>query len=200
MADAAPATLGFREFARMCGWKPSYITELKNAGRLVLTEDGRRVRVPESLRLIEDTRDPAKAAVAARHAAARGAVATVIEAPERDAAVDVEGGEEERGVAPSDPLALRRARAAAEREEALLRKALRDEQRELGELLQREDVVATIADVITTLRTNLENLPTTLSASLAAETAEERCRLILATGIEQALEELSRKFRQIGGA
>lgn len=192
--------LGFREFASRFGWKPSYVTELKRAGRLVLTEDGRKVRVAESLQLIEDTRDPAKAGVAARHAAARAAAghASAATAAEPVDADDV--GEGDRFLPSSDPLALRRARAAAEREEALLRKALRDEQRELGELLQREDVVATIADVITTLRTNLENLPTTLSASLAAETAEERCRLILATGIEQALEELSRKFRQIGGA
>ena len=55
-----------------------------------------------------------------------------------------------------------------------------------------------IADAITTLRTGLENLPTTLSASLAAETAEERCRVILANGIEHALEELSRKCSAVG--
>lgn len=201
MADAtAPEILGFRDFARRCGWKASYVTELKNAGRLVLTDDGRRVRVAESLQLIEDTRDPSKAGVAARHAAARGAASpspsTALEAGQGGG----EDGEDRPPVAYNDPLALRRARAQAEREEAALRKALREEQQELGELLQRDDVMAVIADAITNLRTSLENLPTTLSASLAAEPAEERCRVILANGIEHALDELSRKCRQIGGS
>lgn len=204
MADAAaPETLGFREFATRYGWKASYVTELRKAGRLMLTEDGRRVRVAESLRLLEDTRDPSKAGVAARHAAARTAAA-----PPPSTSPDAGLGtdrDDEAGDAPAtpaaaynDPLAIRRARAQAEREEAALRKALREEQQELGELLQRDDVLAVIADAATTLRTSLENLPTTLSASLAAETAEERCRVILANGIEHALEELSRKCGSIG--
>jgi hypothetical protein len=208
MADAAaPETLGFREFATRYGWKASYVTELRKAGRLVLTEDGRRVRVAESLRLLEDTRDPSKAGVAARHAAARTAAAPSPSAsPDAGQGGDSEYEEDgEGGAAPdrpatayNDPLAIRRARAQAEREEAALRKALREEQQELGELLQRDDVLAVIADATTTLRTSLENLPTTLSASLAAETAEERCRVILANGIEHALEELSRKCSGIG--
>src|SRR5690606_16487416 len=69
-----PETAGFREFAALAGFKPSYVTELRKVGRLVLTGDGKRVRVAESLALIEQTRDPAKAGVAARHAAARAAV------------------------------------------------------------------------------------------------------------------------------
>ena len=55
-----PATLGFRKFAELQGWRPSYVTELKGKGHLVLTEDGRQVRVPESLALLADLRDPAK--------------------------------------------------------------------------------------------------------------------------------------------
>lgn len=199
---AEAQTLGFREFASRYGWKASYVTELRKAGRLVLTEDGRRILVAESLRLIEDTRDPSKAGVAARHAAARAAASpspsTAQEAGQGAAGGD-EDGEDRSPVPYTDPLAIRRARAQAEREEALARKALREEQQELGELLQRDEVLAVIADAITTLRTGLENLPTVLSASLAAESAEERCRVILANGIEHALEELSRKCRHIGG-
>jgi len=196
-----PDTLGFREFATLMGFRPSYVTELKGKGHLVLTDDGRRVRVAESRRLLADLADPTKAGVAARHAATRGA-ASPSPSITQDAGQGAAGGDEEGGdrspVPYTDPLAIRRARAQAEREEALARKALREEQQELGELLQREDVLAVIADAITTLRTGLENLPNTLSASLAAEQAEERCRVILANGIEHALEELSRKCRQIG--
>ncbi|MGH8073724.1 MAG: hypothetical protein ACREO4_06580, partial [Lysobacter sp.] len=59
-----PETCGFREFATLAGFKPSYITELKSAGRLVLTDDRKKVRVAESLALIDQTRDPARAGVA----------------------------------------------------------------------------------------------------------------------------------------
>lgn len=196
-----PETLGFREFATLMGFRPSYVTELKAKGRLVLTDDGRRVRVAESRQLLADLADPSKAGVAARHAAARGAASpstsTAQDAGQGATSGDEEG-EDRPPVAYDDPLALRRARAQAEREEAALRKALREEQQELGELLQRDEVLAVIADAITTLRTGLENLPTVLSASLAAESAEERCRVILANGIEHALEELSRRCGTIG--
>ena len=65
-------TASFAGFARLIGERsPSYITQLKGEGRLVLTDDGKRVRVQESIALIKATADPAKAGVAARHAANR---------------------------------------------------------------------------------------------------------------------------------
>jgi hypothetical protein len=195
-------TLGFREFATRFGWKASYVTELRKAGRLVLTDDGRRVRVAESLRLLEDTRDPSKAGVAARHAAARTAAAPS-PSTSPDAGQGADSDDDEGGDAPAspptaynDPLAIRRARAQAEREEAALRKALREEQQELGELLKRDDVLTVIADATTNLRTSLENLPAILSSPLAAEREEARCHAILSRGVEEILEQLVRKFRE----
>src|SRR5690606_28339636 len=127
------------------GWKASYVTQLKAANRLVLTPDRRRVLVADSLRLIEDTRDPSKAGVAARHAAARGSAnpspSIHLEAEQGGPGGD-DDADDRAPVAPNDPLALRRARAQAEIQEAALRKALREEQQELGELLQRDDVLA----------------------------------------------------------
>ncbi len=193
--SAVEETLGLREFAARLGCKAGYVTELKNAGRLVLTDDGRRVRVAESMRLIADTRDPAKAGVAARHAAQRGQEAN--EAPVAAPAAD-SGTDATKAPDYSDPLALRRARASAEREEALARKALREEQVELGELLEREQVVASVADAAVQLRSRLELLASTLAPQLAATDDEDRCRMLLRDGVEQALEELARKFGAIG--
>ena len=68
-----PEVASFAEFAALARFKRSYITALKASGRLVLTEDGKRVRVAESLQLIEATKDPGKVGVVARHAAARAA-------------------------------------------------------------------------------------------------------------------------------
>ncbi|MEO7773588.1 MAG: terminase small subunit, partial [Steroidobacteraceae bacterium] len=60
----APETATFSQFAVIAGYKPGYITALRKDGRLVLTEDGKRVKVAESIQLIKDTKDPARIAVA----------------------------------------------------------------------------------------------------------------------------------------
>lgn len=198
MADLAPEILGFRDFAKSQGWLPSYVTQLKQAGRLVLTDDGRRVRVAESLRLIADTRDPAKAGVAARHAAARGqgGATTAAEPPAGDSGADV--APDASPALQDDPHSLRRAKALADKEEALARRVLREEQVEIGELLPRDQVVAVVADAVVQLRTRLEVLPATLAPALAATDDEARVKVLLRDAVEQALEELARKFGAIG--
>ena len=193
----APETLGLREFADLLGVSPSYVTQLKREGRLVLTEDGKRVRVAESQRLIADTRSPTKAGVAARHAAARGATVP-------DGGDEGDGGEGAAGAAPGarsaieEVLSTRRARAQAEREEALARKALRDEQIELGQLVPADQVAEVVADATTALRTALENLPATIAPQLAAEPDEDRVRVMLSDALEHMLEDLARRFTSIG--
>lgn len=193
----APETLSLREFADLLGVSPSYVTQLKREGRLVLTEDGKRVRVAESQRLIADTRSPTKAGVAARHAAARGAAVP-------DGGEEGDGGEGAAGAAPGarsaieEVLSTRRARAQAEREEALARKALRDEQIELGQLVPADQVAEVVADATTALRTALENLPATIAPQLAAEPDEDRVRVMLSDALEHMLEDLARRFASIG--
>ena len=203
MAEPAPLpdTLSLREFAAHMRVKPGYVTELRKTGRLVMTADG-RVRVAESLALIADTRDPAKDGVRARHAAARGTAAPVPPATSEDEDGDDGGGDEGDAPAsnpePDSPFARRRAKAQAEREEALARKALRDEQVELGELLPRDEVIPAVAAAATTFRTSLENLAATLAPQMAALDDEARCKVLLDTSFEHALGDLSRKFAAIG--
>lgn len=43
------------EFAKLRGCAPSYVTKLKDQGRLVLTADGKRIKVKETLALIDQT-------------------------------------------------------------------------------------------------------------------------------------------------
>lgn len=179
-----------KQLARILGFSPSYITQLKEQGRLVHAEDGKRFLVAESLTLIKQTGDPTKAGVAARHAAARGAGA----APEPD------GDEAESGAleappraAPDDPLTRRRATAQAEIEEARARALKRAEEVELGQLLKVEEVRAAIADAVTGLRAGLENLPAILGAQLAAEPDEAKVVAILRDAIEHQLREVARK-------
>ncbi len=195
---SAPVELGLKEFAVHINRSPAHVTALKQAGRLVLADDaGHRVRVAESIQRIADTANPAKAGVTARHAAAHGQGGT--QPPASGAAGDGDASGATL-VDPTDPLATRRARAAAEREEALARKALRDEQLELGQLVPTDQIAEVLADATTTLRTTLENLPATLAPLLAAEPDEDRVRVLLADALEHALDDLSRHFAAIGKA
>lgn len=191
MTQAPDRAVTLRQFARLLDVSPSYVTELKTAGRLVLNAEG-RVLVAASQQRIRDTADPSKDGVRARHAAARAA-AEGEGAEEQGAVVATAGGD-----SADDPIALRRSRALAEKAEAEARKALRDEQIELGQLLRRDDVVPACAAAVATLRNGLENLSATLAPELAAETDEGKVRVILADAIEHALDELSRQFAAIG--
>ncbi|NLA68086.1 MAG: hypothetical protein GX856_07570 [Gammaproteobacteria bacterium] len=192
-----PATLGFRKFAELQGWRPSYVTELKGRGHLVLTEDGRQVRVPESLQLLADLRDPAKIGVAARHAAARAEAAPPA-GTDDPADADADPGYPTDVV--TDSHARRRAKALADKAETDAKAAERDYRLSMGELLEAADVEQTVRSAATTFRGALENLPNTLAPELSSLADEGRVRVVLAEAFEHVLEELSRVFAKIGRA
>lgn len=179
-----PATLTQKAFADHIGCRPSYVTKLKQDGRLVIGDDG-LVRVAESIARIEATRDPAKRAVAERHAAERGAALVAAEAPPPP---------------PEDPAILanpdyqaaraKREHYAAEREEMRYRQ-------EAGELLVAVEVEGEVASILTELRTRLEALPDTLGPQLAPITDEQQVRTRLAEEIEMALGEVARRMSEV---
>ncbi|MBN8260985.1 MAG: hypothetical protein J0L59_01515 [Xanthomonadales bacterium] len=181
------------------------MTQLKKDGRLVLTSDGRRVLVAESITRIAATRDPSKEGVRARHGAERA------QAAPGDASAP-QGGEEPTGArgGPDDaddgdipfnsPHQLRRAKALADKEEALARKAQREELVEMGQLLVKDEVIAAVAAGVVQLRTGLELLLSTLPATLAALDDEAEVRTQMRDAIEQLLGDLARKFATIGKA
>lgn len=179
-----PATASQADFAAIANVRRSYVTALKKAGRLVLDAEG-KVLVAESLARIEATRDPAKAAVAARHAEARGAALP-------SAPVDDAGPEPEPTTAGFQHWRERSEKAkalAAERENAIAD----------GKLMAADDVAAQVSHALTVLRNALERLPDILGPQLAAEQNEARCRGLVAEAVELALEETSRRFAGIAG-
>jgi hypothetical protein len=183
-----PATATLREFAGYVPCKPSYVTELKKTGRLIFTEDGKRVRVVESLRLIEATKDPSKRAVAARHAAARAPAAS----PDADAPLGA--GDESETV---QPQSSEFQKSRAEREKWAAKSAQLDYERSIGKLLDAEQVEAAAASAVIVLRTNLEAMPAELAPLLVAMTDESRLRAALTERIEHALQECARQFSQL---
>lgn len=166
------ATLTQREFAKHLGMAPSYVTQLKKDGRLVM-ESG-RVRVAESLARIEATADPAKAPVADRHAAARAGEAAE---PERRDYQD----------------------ARAKREHYAALQAELDYRKAAGELLEAAAVVATLADILAVLRSGFESFPDILAPQLAPVTDESLVRARLADEVEILLGQVSERFAEMGG-
>lgn len=188
MAGAEGGEVSRKAFARILGAAPSYITQLQEEGRLVLSADGKKVRVEESLALIRGTADPSKAGVAERHAAARGAATAAAEPedPEGDEALPPE-------VAQSSD-AKRRAKALADKAETDAKAAELDYRQRVGELLEAAEVEHLIKSAVATFRGSLENLPDTLAPELSAIADEGRIRVVLGEAIEHRLEELSRAF------
>lgn len=68
-------------FARQIGYDKSRITQLKRAGRIVMSADGRLVDVEASIARMAETADPGRMDVTERHAANREAAGKVAAAP-----------------------------------------------------------------------------------------------------------------------
>lgn len=177
--------LGLRAFARHVHKKASYISQLKGEGRLVLSDDGKKILVAESIQRIADTMDPAKFAVSARHAANRAST----DAPESETPENVTGFDSELLAG-----SARYQDSRAIREEYLAKAARRDYELSIGKLMNADDVLAVITSAVASLRSSFENIPDILGPQLAAVNDESQVRSILVESIEHSLEEASRKF------
>jgi len=192
-------TARFSEFADLIGRSPSFVTQLKQADRLVLTDDGKRVRVAESVARIGATEDPSKVGVKARHAAAREQGATQAATYGSDVATGAPVAQDSEP--PVDPVAVKassgyqQARAVRERYAAMHAKL--DYERAIGKLLDVDHVTAAAANAATTLRARIEALPDELSPQLVMLRAEKDIHSLLAGAFEHALEELARQFTEL---
>lgn len=137
------------EFAKLIGVAKSYVTKLKEQGRLVMTEDGRRVDIEASKARIAATADPGKPDVSAKWSKP---------AAERPAAEDIDDAPTSGGSKYHD------ARAAKEHYAALSAKL--DYEKAIGKVVDKADVQAVVEDVITQFRQGLENLPYRLAPEL----------------------------------
>jgi len=183
-------TLTKSAFARLQGWSPSYVTKLKDAGRLVLTGDG-LVDVEASLARITATESgqPQHAAGRRAHADHRDGGATP------DSSEAAPGGEDSGKT--TDP----RSRSYWERVDAEERARIRTiERRRLeGELVETVAVRSAGAEAGTMLRTVLEGLTDRLAPALAEgdPEREQRIRARLAEHIGLALVEVSDKLKAL---
>ncbi len=178
---AEPLTESLADFARRLNYKKSYITQLKQDGRLVLSADGKRVVVDASIERIKATAAMSHKPIADRHAAARSAA-------------DVPDEELAAPAAAQTPEQAKYQTSRAEREHWAAQAARRDYELSMRQLLPAAEVESAIADAVTQIRARLESLPDILAPQLAAEPDESKCRSMLADEIEHALTELARAF------
>lgn len=173
------------QFATMCGWTPSYVTKLKQHGRLVLTEDGQKVDVDASIARIKETEDPNRDDVRKRWKEHRAR------------------GDADPGSTPPptpDPSAASTtgfAQARAVKERYLALSAKLDYERASGKLVETSSVQRAGAEAGTVIRAALENLPDQLAPMLAPITDEEKLRAFLADHVESLLAELAQRIDTI---
>ncbi len=186
-----PEVMTQAEFAALLKKKQSYVRQLRKEGRLVLTEDGKAVRVAESMQRIAATRDPSKAGVVERHAAARSAAAAV----DGDGTHDDLEAEAEPPISPLyGSHAERRAKALADDAEESARRKRRENEIEEGRLLMREQIEPAVSLAFSRLRQALESTAHELSPELAAIDDEDRVRAVLLDRYERLLGNLSREL------
>ena len=196
-----PATEGFSEFARRIGCKPSYVTSLRLANRLVLTDDGKAVQVRASIDRIRATASPEWDGVAQRHADARGAA--LGDVPALPSAPDA-GGMDDDGHAdgdapaakagqPQDDDQLRTRRAKRMSAELQAANDRLDYQLRTGKLVDADQARAAAAEMGTTVRRRLESLPTLVSSQVD-ERQRDHVFAFVTDLVEDTLSDLERAF------
>ena len=202
MQSRHPETLTLSEFNKHMGYKGRFVYQLRNEGRLVMTEDGKQVRVAESIRRINETRDPSRSGVAARHASGRGHEPTGMEPP--GPAGDGDDGDE-GGTGKSEfhfhDSKAKREHFAALREENAYRK-------EVGELMDADEAIGAFADAAAKIASVLDAVPSTVGPMLAGLPSDEVIRVlgeqmdIARTELSAALNKLADEIeeRRNGGA
>lgn len=183
----ADKTMTQREFAKHMGWADSYVTKLKNAGRLVF--DGKRVKVNESIALIDQTAG-SRDDVAARHKAAR----ISHDQPEVDVVIpDVTLKDAQRIKALAES---RRVAALADKEEM-------ERDRLAGDLIAREDVDAAMKFIGATVRGLLDVFPDQVSPVIAPVTSMDECHALLTEQCRNVLvglgDAIERQRASLGG-
>lgn len=180
--SALPPTLTRAAFARLRGVDKAYITRLAQAGRLVLTEDGKLVRVAESIALLEKTKDPSKEGVRERFAEQRGAGLALDPVPEQ---VGTPGTVLEVPTSGS----MMEDRRALIREQALRAKLHREELE--GRLVDVETVRRAVFEKTRIARNALMGLVDVIASRLAAESNPAKVHDMLSADIRRICDELA---------
>jgi hypothetical protein len=195
-----PETMTQAAFAEHLGVNRAYVTRLKRAGRLVMTDDGKRVLVEASKQRIAATRGQ-RFDVEQRWEDQRGddgpkpqsaAAPVVVGEPVID-----DGADEALDV---DSIGLRTRRAAMRKAEADAAIAERKAAADAGEWLARAAVERDLAAAVGVILNAWAGVPDRLSAQLAATTDADTARAILLDEVERVQATVHRELSALAGA
>jgi hypothetical protein len=176
------------ELARNLGVSRSYVTALKAADRLVISDDGSGIELEASLARIDATRDPQRVDVSERHASARAG--TLLKASQANP--------EEKKPPPAppadrgDPNSYQAARAIKEIYAA--KTARMEYERSIGQLLDRQAVENAVEDTMTVVRQHLEQMPNRLSPQIIGQPLDA-VRATIKREVNATLTEMVREFK-----
>ena len=171
-------TVSQSEFAAQLGKDKSYVTRLKQAGRLVLGADG-KVDAEASKARIAETSHPGFKEIVDQRAELKYNPAPPPQSPQEAAIGN----------------SLQTARAVKEKYLALQAKA--DYERGMAKLVDAEGVRLFITDLAATFRCALEVLPDRLAPELVPLTDSETIRAVLLENFEQLLTDLADKVKKM---
>ena len=170
--------LSKKDFAISQGWSPSYVTKLKDQGRLVLCPEGKKVDVKATLAKLTNTSDPGKESVRLHHASERGAKMVRSDAPdERD------------GSGSADPKYWDN---KTRREGALAALAELELANKAGALVERTRVEAVAYAAGRMLRDAMLNIPTQIAPILAAMTDPWEVERTLREAMRQVMSDMDK--------
>jgi hypothetical protein len=161
------------EFAALLEKDKSYVTRLKQAGRLVMTEDG-RVEVEKSKALISGTADPSRSP----------STGTAPRQPQQPAADNAVGN------------SYQQARAVNEKFKALTAKL--EYEKASGKLVDADEARLFAADLAASFRGAVEQLRDRLAPVLAPLSDVESIRAVLTEEDDQMLADLADKIAKWG--
>ena len=173
-------TVSQSEFADILGKDKSYVTRLKQAGRLVFGADGKKVDVEASKARIAETSHPGFKEVVEQREAQKSNPAPPSPQSPQEAAIGN---------------SLQTARAVKEKYFALQAKA--DYEASIGKLVDAEGVRLFVTDLAATFRCALEILPDRMAAELVPLNDAEAIRAVLLENFEQLLSDLADKIHKM---
>lgn len=159
------------EYARQRGWSRGTVTRAVQSGRLVETPDG-LIDIEASDERYAATADPGRADVAQRHAEYRAA----------------------RTTPQSREIGGTYQAARAVKEKFLAMEAKRSYEVNIGRLVEKAEVEASVADTVVTFRQSLENMPHMIAPLLVGR-EQEYIRATLREEIHFRLAEMEKHFR-----
>jgi hypothetical protein len=165
------------EFASLENKARSYITALKNAGRLVM--EGDKVNVEASRARIKETADPNRDDVKTRWEADRQKPNPAVDDQNAANSADKIGN------------SYQAARAVKEKFAAMTAKL--EYERAIGKLVEKSEVAAAVEDVASVFRQTMENLPYRAASELINKDLDA-IRATLKQEIHSALSEMDREF------